>query len=190
MKLRSFIAIRIEPTAALRRAVRPLNEMGRPVRAVSPDNLHLTLRFLGDTDPDLFDAIADAMGAAAADAGPFDLGLAGMGVFPDRRRPSVVWVGAREGHPLDGIVRRLNPKLDDLGEFKPARDSWQAHLTLARVKARPPRAFGALLDEHQSTDFGSSRVETIELMTSQLRPAGPVYSVARRVGLSGGGVSP
>jgi len=188
MKLRSFIAVRVPPTPALRHTLRQLNEMGRTLRAVSPDNLHLTLRFLGDTDPSLFDEIAGAMTAAVVDVQPFAIHWQGMGVFPDARRPSVLWVGAAAQTPLPQIVGRLNPQLDALG-FTPERRPWQAHLTVARIKAKPPTSFWPFLEQHATTDFGSVPVDSIELLTSDLRPTGPVYSVTRTVPLAVAGGS-
>ncbi|MCC7147021.1 MAG: RNA 2',3'-cyclic phosphodiesterase [Phycisphaeraceae bacterium] len=162
-----------------------LTELGTMLPAVRPvpaHNLHLTLRFLGESDESLFPALLDAIKVSTAGIGPFVVHLQGLGIFPSPARPTVLWVSLQGAEPLQEIVKRLNPRVDALG-FGGDLRAWQPHLTLARIKARPPQEFGSFLQRHRHAYFGSFTVHAIDLMTSQLRPQGPIYTVAGRVEL-------
>ncbi|HLY13701.1 MAG TPA: RNA 2',3'-cyclic phosphodiesterase [Candidatus Limnocylindrales bacterium] len=104
----------------------------KDVRWVRMDGLHVTLRFLGPTEPDRIAAAQAAVEAAAAGSRPFELGLAGAGAFPDTARPRVLWLGLAHGlEPLADLTQRLARSLADEGwphDDRPARP----HLTLAR----------------------------------------------------------
>ena len=181
---RAFIAVEIDATSALRRALAELEAMDRPVKAVAPENLHITLRFLGQTDECLFADLLEAVGVASDGIGPFDLHLVGMGAFPHARRPWVVWVGSDQDEPLKGIVDGLNVLIDALG-FAGSGRPWSSHLTLARIKARPPQELTGFLDGRRSFDFGTHRVDRINLKTSTLSSAGPRYETVGSVRLKG-----
>lgn len=174
--IRAFIAVRFEPMPELRRVLRSLAEMGRPVRDVDPAALHITLRFLGDIDEGMLPDLASAMSGGTEEHERFVVRMTGIGVFPDRRRPRIVWVGLADDRPLAAMVSALDRQLERLG-YETERRPWRAHATLARIRGRPPSAFSSLLEEHRSREFGSLKVEQINLMQSELRPTGPRYSV-------------
>ena len=171
---RTFIAVDVDPNPVLRRALSKLHVMGRAIKAVAPENLHVTLRFLGSTDEGQFAELLDAIRIASADVSPFEFRLIGVGAFPSARRPSVVWVGSDGAERLTRVVEELNPLVDDLG-FQSEKRPWSCHLTLARVKARPPGDLAQFLDGHRATDFGTCRVSQIELKSSVLSNSGPRY---------------
>ncbi|MEW5719570.1 MAG: RNA 2',3'-cyclic phosphodiesterase [Chloroflexota bacterium] len=182
--IRTFIAI--ELTDALHRALADAqaqfqrDRAARAVRWVAPDNIHITLKFLGDVRaalmPDLQRAVADACAGVA----PFGLTLGGAGAFPNTRRPNVVWIGARGQIE---IAARLAQKIDDacaaLGCAREERP-FAPHLTLGRVKrdASPGErhAIGALIENARVGDLGELRVERVSVMKSELRSSGSVYS--------------
>ena len=180
--IRAFIAIDLPPDvkAALGRVAVTLGE-GLPrgaVRWVRPEQMHLTLAFLGDTPVEKLSAIHKAMDGVVARQQPFTLALDGVGCFPNRRRPRVVWVGLAaagggESGPLLALKAALDEALTPLGwplEDKPFR----AHLTLGRVKDE--RAVQGI---EWAADVPplAAPVSAIHLIESQLRPDGPVYTV-------------
>lgn len=185
--IRAFIAVKLAPTAALAPVLETITGLGSGVRPVSPAQLHLTLRFLGDIDPDSVADVSAAIELAVAEARvvAFDAHLTGLGAFPSSERPRVVWVGLRGVGPLTRIVEALDPLLDSLG-LVPRDKPWQAHLTVARVKARPPGALFELLKRCAETDFGSQPIAAVYLIRSELSRAGPVYSDLHRVELVAG----
>jgi RNA 2',3'-cyclic 3'-phosphodiesterase len=174
----------VEATPGIEEVLRRLEKMGSSLRSCAAENLHLTLAFLGETDEERFEKIAEAIEESCAGCGPFALELAGLGAFPSIQRPNNVWVGARDGHPLSQIVEKLRPRLNALGISTDERP-WNVHLTLARVKFKPPAELGQMLRSHRETAFGSAGVGEILLMTSELLPEGARHSVARVVELKG-----
>ena len=176
--LRAFIAIDLPPAvkAALADVAATLD--GRvprgTVRWVRPEQMHLTLRFLGDTPADQLPALAAALDTLAAGRAPFILHLTEVGCFPNMRRPRVVWVGLGGAEEkLAALVGGLEAALRPLG-WPPEDKPFRAHLTLGRV--RDERAA-------QGVDWSAAvpplrvPVAAVHLIESQLRPEGPLYTV-------------
>jgi 2'-5' RNA ligase len=182
MMVRAFIAVRIEPPPPVAEVLRSMAAMGAAVKPVAAQNLHVTLRFLGDIDEAQFEPIVQAVREASAGVGPIDLGLAGLGAFPHADRPSVIWVGATNDRPLHAIVEELDPRIDALG-FAGERREWSSHVTLGRVKAKPPAELLAMLRRMRQRSFGDVRIATVDLMRSELTPTGPIYSIISSVAL-------
>lgn len=113
---------------------------------------------------------------------PFKLHLVGVGVFPNQRRPSVIWVGIQDKVSLVTMAARLSEGLNRLG-FNRERPTFSAHVTLARIKARPPSVLGRLFDDHASTEFQIFNVRAVELMQSELEASGQRYTVLESVTL-------
>ena len=174
--LRLFIAVKVSSTPSLRKVLKHLESMGRPVKAVSADNLHVTLKFLGDTTPTRIPEISNAVSEAVDGEQTFEGHIVGLGVFPRIQRPSVIWAGLENGEPLIRIVEFLETKLSRLG-FHPEQKPFHLHLTLARIKSKPPPELAELLTEHPATDFGVVYISSVEWFQSELQPNGPRYTV-------------
>lgn len=181
--LRTFLAIPVPATAELQQALQSLAGLGRAVRAVKPETLHVTLKFLGDTPEEQVPAIAGAADAVAARFSRFTLRLVGLGAFPPERRPSVVWVGIHDAEPLCRLATELDAAMQPLG-FSPEDRPFQPHLTLARVKARPPKELAGLLRDHAATNFGIAEITAVEFLQSELLPAGPRYTILQSAALA------
>lgn len=185
--IRTFIAIRLPAPviAALGETSQTLaRRVSRDaVRWVRPEQIHLTLRFLGDTPTAQLPQIAAAMDAAAAGASPMALRLGGVGCFPNTRRPRVIWVGlSGDVEQLLALKTALDGQLALLG--RPPEDKpFRAHLTLGRVK--DDRAVAGI---EWAADVPQLEVSitAIDLIESQLRPAGPIYTARHVSGFSAG----
>lgn len=176
--IRAFIAIRL-PADTLHVLDAVTGELkprvpDRAVTWVKPANMHLTLRFLGDTPESQLEALSAALDVAAAEHRPFTLQLGQLGAFPTERRPRVVWVGlAGETEAAAALQRALDAVLVPLG-WRPDSKKFSPHLTLGRVKRE---------DERINLPWGKAVipatfiVSEIHLMESQLRPQGPLYTV-------------
>jgi 2'-5' RNA ligase len=149
----------------------------RGVSWVAPDNLHVTLKFLGAVEPGRLGRVAEVLADLAAGAAPFDLGLRGLGAFPAPTRPRVIWVGVAPGGPaLAELAERVDDALGALAFTREERP-FAAHVTLGRV--RQPRrdpAAAAALGAGAERDFGGFRVERLALMRSDLSPKGARYT--------------
>jgi len=175
--MRLFIAIEIDDDVRQRlaEAQRLLAAAPCKVKWVEPRNLHLTLKFLGEVPDHHAGAIADAMTRAARDAKPFEMKVAGVGTFPPKGVPRVVWAGA-EAVQVRPLQQRLEAALEALGHEREKR-AFHPHLTLGRVKGREgSRELRALMERLEARDFGTCRVGEVVLMQSTLSPAGPTYS--------------
>ena len=157
------------------------NVPNRAVRWVGREQMHLTLRFLGDTAvsqlPDLQRELAELVGKHQ----PFSLRLRGVGAFPNQKRPRVVWAGlAGDLTPLRKMQAEMEERVVALG-WLPEKWAYNPHLTLGRVKdASAARGLNWAVKLEERA-FG---VTAVQLMRSELRPSGPVYSVRQEVALN------
>lgn len=156
------------------------------MRWVKPENIHLTLKFLGNTAPKDLDPISDAMANAAREAPPLHLGAKGLGVFPRIKRPRVLWVGLKgDTHPLIEIQKRLDENLAAVGFARDTRP-FRGHLTIGRAKgemnAKELVEAMAKFGEIESPPFIA---EEMILYRSELKPDGAVYTRLRSAALEG-----
>lgn len=174
--LRLFFAVFPSPgaQAAAARACEPLRAAGDGVSWVKRENLHYTMRFMGDLGADGARRAAEAAGEAASGHAPFAAALGGFGAFPNARRARVLWIGLREGEaPMRALAASLEAALGRRG-FGSADKPFAAHLTVGRV--RVPADWSAKLDVAAAPEAGFS-VDRLLLMKSRLSPHGSVYEV-------------
>jgi 2'-5' RNA ligase len=177
--IRAFIAAKIDCTPLLRRIVGQLTRMGRAVKAVGPDSLHVTVKFFGDIEPDAVVDISRVLIESAALVDPCTARIVGLGAFPRAERPSVVWAALENAGSLVRLAELLESRLRPLG-FTAERRAFHPHVTLARIKMKPPDDMFAMLSEHASTDFGTAVIDAVELLQSELGPDGPKYTTLER----------
>jgi 2'-5' RNA ligase len=175
---RLFIAVDIDETT--REQVRGISMALREaightsVSWVRQDRMHLTLHFFGSADAALEARVRETLGRSNAGP-PFDVSFEGLGFFPQRGSPRVLWLGVGAG--LEQL-RRLQRALVIRGE-SPAipshtHGSFNPHLTLARVRDRVPRAKVSEIADIRAS-AGPARIDRVTLYESRLSPAGPTY---------------
>ncbi len=179
--LRTFLAIDL-PSALHSAIEKNLRMVQRELPGLSwskPENLHINLKFFGDTEEIQVDRIRRAVEPALSRVSPFVVELKGFGVFPDQRSPRVLWIGLGGAFDrlttLAGYVGRAVVPLGFPQEDRPFRP----HLTVARVKKNHRavgQALGALGVFTDSFSCGSLSVERATLFKSELRPGGAVYT--------------
>jgi 2'-5' RNA ligase len=177
--VRTFIAI--ELPEEVRSAIGALSTRLRAADAratwVRPENVHLTLRFLGDLDGERIGTISGILAGAYKGMTPFTLCVRGTGVFPNPRRPSVVWAGVET---LEGGLAQAQLAAESAARaigLPPEEKRFHPHLTLARI--RDGRAAGPLieaLEREQGFDGGEFTVRSVSLFSSRLTPHGSIYS--------------
>ncbi|HSR67863.1 MAG TPA: RNA 2',3'-cyclic phosphodiesterase [Acidobacteriota bacterium] len=181
--IRSFIALDL-PSAVrreLRRTAEPFKRLGLDARFSAASSIHLTLKFLGDVEAERIDLLAAQIKGAASVHPPFSLRLGTLGVFPDRRRPRVLWRGLRGIAPLLELQRGISAILAQEG-FEPEKRPYAPHLTLARL--RSPRKSQALIEEmeafngaYQEDEAPVFEVGQVHLFKSVLKPSGAEYTI-------------
>jgi 2'-5' RNA ligase len=182
-EVRCFIAIELPD--GVKRGLREFQAQLKagsqaPVKWVDPNNIHLTLKFLGNVVADRLDEIGRAMTQAVRGTSPFSLEVKELGVFPNPRRVQIVWVGVSgEVEKLSRLQQRLESGLEKLG-FPPENRRFTPHLTLARLRDRATpqerEKLGQLIAETEFEAAPSFTVNSVKLIKSQLTREGPIYS--------------
>lgn len=180
--MRTFIAIDV-PSVVLDTVIRiqsRFKSLGLQASWVKPGNIHLTLKFLGETDPDQIPSIQNKLTETLASFVPFQLSLSLTGVFPDTKRPRVLWVGLKDKEgKLETLQADIEKILQSVG-FPMEQRPFSPHLTLARIKS--PKGKKALQDEldavnQEDIDPHPFDVGRIRLYEGQLTPKGSIYTV-------------
>ena len=181
-QVRTFIAIELseEVRAGLTRLQEELKRRGEGVKWVRPEGIHLTLKFLGNVPADRIEEIAQAVRDACVGFSPFQISFAGLGCFPNLRRPRVIWVGVEgETETVARLQRAIEGNLAALG-FPPEERGFSPHLTLGRVRKEvgsgERRRLGQLIEATAAGQLGGMMVEAINVMRSDLKPTGAVYT--------------
>ncbi len=187
--MRVFVGIGLPDScrAAISRALSAFRKDPGRIAWVREPNLHLTLKFLGEIRPDQVEGVGALLAEAAEGVPPFDVDVAGAGVFPSLRAPRVLWIGIRE--PLE-LVEKLQQNIETAlsrSGFPREDRLFHPHVTAGRVKGSLPPGWGdRFVGALSGIRFGSSRVESFQLYESRLSPAGATYTVVRDIPLGAG----
>ena len=180
--MRLFVALEI-PAAVRDNLAAQINELrdlpaplaeGR-LRWVRPENLHVTLKFIGEVEAAKLDGIRSALTAIGLNA-PVDLDFRGLGFFPDEKYPRVLWVGLRASGNLPVLASDIDRALEGQGIARDER-AFTPHLTLARFE---PRGFDEKLriaiQQNSGREFGAFEAREFHLIESKLKPSGAEYT--------------
>jgi 2'-5' RNA ligase len=184
--IRAFIAVEIDPQTVRQiiAAVTDLKPRIPAIRWVSPTNFHFTLKFLGEIEESKVEPIAQALELALHPFPRFTINAKGLGVFPDLKRPRILWVGL-EGKGLAGLTSRIETTLESCG-FEPEKREFKPHLTIGRWRQfdRPARRLGEELERWKGHEFGKSTVTEVIFFRSELRREGATYHPLKVVALA------
>lgn len=181
MKFRGFISVDLNKHPKLLEFSNSLKETHAPLKMVEVENIHLTMKFLGDVDDMLVDKITGIMENAVENVKPFTARFEGTGAFPNTNYMKVIWIGTKNAEPLINIAEFLDEELHSIG-FKKEKRGFSPHITLARVKGRRNKEkIQQLLKENKNTIFGEQLVDNIRLRKSVLGPKGPTYSTVKEI---------
>jgi 2'-5' RNA ligase len=187
--MRVFTAVEIESGEVLSKILKFKSKVascsqGRGLKPVEDENIHITLRFIGEVPEDSIPAITACVERAESFS-PFNIEVRGVGAFPTPSRPKVIWVGVSAGSErLKALRDEMEGCLRPLA--KPDRKEFTPHITVARVKGRINLpCLKDLLESYADFIFGQSPVTEVKLKKSILRPQGPIYTDVLRVPLKG-----
>jgi 2'-5' RNA ligase len=156
----------------------------RGVRWLEPEQMHLTLSFLGDVSPEIQESLAKNLRAISWKS--FFLPLIGLGAFPGKGRPNVIWIGIGTGHPhLFQLHKRVQEAALAAG-LEPDLRSFHPHVTLARCRDVSAESVRPFLRSHAAFDAGMMHVESFCLNSSELTQSGSVYTRELMIPCSGG----
>ncbi len=178
---RGFIAIDITATPQVLTFENEIAKTGADVKLVEPENIHITLKFLGDTDEKYIDVIEQKIKESVRAVKPFPITLRGTGVFPNQKYVKIIWVGIIDNGQIEPIARAIDTSLAPLGFKKEAR-GFSPHLTIGRVKtAKNKEKLLNILEHYHEEEFTIQEVKSIVLKKSELTPKGPIYTTLKEV---------
>ena len=183
--MRVFVSVDLDGLEPAVAAVQEPFEGIGGLRLTDPEGAHLTLKFLGETDPERVPEVREALAAAVEAAGvePFTAAFGGLGVFPSLEYISVVWVGVtRGGEALTRLQAAIEERMVALG-FSPEDHEFTPHVTVARMDHAGGKDRVQELVRTRDPAVGTLDVEEVRLTESTLAADGPVYETVAAVSL-------
>ena len=182
-KFRGFIAIDIPASQRIIELSNQIKKSGADIKLVELENIHITLKFLGDTEEQYIDKIEEMIKKSVEGIESFEIKLIGAGVFPNSSYIKVMWIGIKDNGELSKISSNINEKLTELG-FEKEKRGFSPHLTIARVRsARNKEKLIEIVEKYREIEFTTVKVDSIELKKSELTPKGPSYTTLKEVKL-------
>jgi 2'-5' RNA ligase len=175
--VRSFLAINLSPEAnrVILDSITGFRFLGKSVRWVRPENIHLTVKFLGDQTPSAIRDISAALQEVASGLQPFEIKIGPTGIFPSLKRPRVLWIGTKGNNEA---IRRMHGLVEEalshVGIEKDDRP-FSPHITIGRIKGRPPSQDSIIRLLKSDLPPEVTLVDRFCLYQSRLTPAGPIY---------------
>lgn len=170
--IRLFVAIPIDPE--IRRKLSGLGAMLPGARAVPEDQVHVTLRFIGEVDTGLFHDIRERMQELRSP--PLQLSVKGTGHFPPRGKPRVIWAGIEPAGDVIILRNRVNSILSRCG-IAPEQRKFHPHITLARLKNSSPKRVASFLAGNSLLQSPPFTVDRVQLCSSRLTANGAIHRV-------------
>ena len=177
--VRAFTAVEVWPEIRerARALIHRFKDTTAKVTWVKPDQMHLTMNFLGDVPLNDIPAVCKAVADAVEPFKPFDVEMATVGVFPNYENPRTIWLGVGDGHEeLVSLHTALQARLGDLG-FRIDARRFHPHLTLGRVRSLPdgPGQLAGLIKQHADFEAGPMMISEVTVFSSDLGRDGPTY---------------
>ncbi|HHN48830.1 MAG TPA: RNA 2',3'-cyclic phosphodiesterase [Bacteroidales bacterium] len=157
------------------------NALGKErITWVNPDNMHLTIKFFGDTYNNQIPAIDQCLKAATSEMKVIELDICNTGMFGSKYQPRVIWFGIEDGNQLQRLFLKVSGQLQTIGIY-PDRQNFVPHLTIGRIKEiRDKKAFQQVLDDYGKHHAGRQRIDELVLYESILRREGPLHIPVQR----------
>jgi RNA 2',3'-cyclic 3'-phosphodiesterase len=175
--VRLFVAIAIPDVVreTIAGFLKDMRAIAPQTKWVRPDNLHVTLKFLGETDPQRLNDIISALRSVRSPQ-PVSLEFRGLGFFPNEKRPRVLWIGMDSSSNLKTLAQDIDQAVHRLG-FSLENKTFTPHLTLARFNTPGlPPSLAAAVKQYSSRNFGSLVAKEFHLIESKLKPNGAEYT--------------
>ncbi len=150
-----------------------LKQIGANLKLVEKENLHFTIKFLGETEDNQIKEVKEFLDSL--DENSFEISIKGLDVFPSEDYIKVVWLGVDKNQDLFlNLIKKINKNLDHI---KKEKKELNTHLTIARVRsAKNKNELKAVIQDLKETEIGKMQVNTLKLISSELTPEGPEYT--------------
>jgi RNA 2',3'-cyclic 3'-phosphodiesterase len=185
--IRTFIAIEIPEDIRNRIAVLQsgLKGLGGKITWVKPENMHLTMKFLGETEQHQVKNIFDKLDQAVSSINQFEIKFKEVGAFPNFRRPKVFWVGTEgDNSTLIEVANKIDQQMCEFG-FRPENKRFSAHLTIGRVRDQKGiETVIKLLQQEENFSPGEFVVKHVSFIKSELTRLGPIYTTLEQIKLN------
>jgi 2'-5' RNA ligase len=163
------------------------NTPPKALKWVETDNLHLTIKFIGEINENKVEPAKHILSNALEDQKAFDIEVSGLGMYPNKNNPRVIWLGITGGKPLVDIFKILDQALTTL-DIRPEGRDFTPHLTIARVRRKADKAtiieIGKTYSAFKVEPLGAITIDQVHLYRSDLTPSGPIYSTLHSVPLN------
>ena len=173
--MRLFIAAQLKLPVLNKIAsfLEPLRKDFGAIKWLKPENLHLTFKFLGETDIDQVDSLKSCLYGVKHPV--FRLSAVGLGAFPDMKAPKVLWIGLKsDGDNIFTLHKNIEDCLQGV-HIPPDSRKYRPHLTIARIKTSFPTGLRDFLQDHKDYSFGDCEIDSFKLMESRLSSSGAIY---------------
>jgi len=177
-QIRAFIAVDVsqDVRGKIHRLIQSAQRKIDGTNWVAPQNLHITLKFLGDISLNGLPELTRALTETVTPMEPFELEFGGCGAFPDLRSPKTLWIGCTNGaKKLEQLAQAVEESVVSLGYSRENR-RFSPHLTIGRIKKQAnPLEVSKLFESNASQDFGTTLIDEVVLYSSELTRQGPIY---------------
>lgn len=175
-KFRAFIAIDIEVTNKIKDIIKDLEKSDANLKIVEPEKMHITLKFLGDTEEKQVKNIKTIIENIVENIDPFKVKLKDTGVFPNENYMRIIWIGLKNYDKIVEIANKLDNEISKLG-FKKEKRKFSPHVTIARVRSgKNKEKLLQILNRYKDIDFLDLEIKDIKIKKSVLTKKGPIYT--------------
>jgi len=185
--IRTFVAIEIpvDIRDQIANLQFDLKGLGGRITWVKPENMHLTLKFLGDTDENLIENISDKLAQVVVSHNQFEIKVRGIGAFPNFKKPKVFWIGTEdEKSALVELANKIDKQVSQFG-YEREKRRFSAHLTIGRV--RDHKGIEPVIEKLKKAENfypGKFEVKALLFIKSELTRQGPIYTVLKKTKLN------
>lgn len=183
--MRVFIGIKFDEStrADIEKFLKPFKKIGTPIKWVKPENVHLTLKFIGEVSPEKFAQIEDAITSSDFAVGAFDLKIVGCGKFGRGSELNIFWIGIDKNEKIENLYQKIEDALQKVGISREERE-FKPHLTVGRNKKRFNfKPLFQMIGEKADLPLSQFQVKAFQIFKSELFPTGPVYTVLKEISL-------
>lgn len=183
--MRIFIGIRLSDNTheEIERFLEPFKRISTPIKWTNSENVHLTLKFIGEVPPEQYSRIEAELTGGDFNVGAFDLEIAGCGKFGRGKEINILWLGTAKDEKIEELYRRIENSLERLGIAKEDRP-FKPHLTVGRNKKQYNfKPIFELLENNSDASIGKCRVHAFQIFKSELFSSGPIYTVLKEIAI-------